>query len=286
MNLWSTLILNPMVNAMIWLYGLFGNSYFFAILILTGVIRLLVFPLTWQQMRSSQAMQDIQPELKKLQEKHKGDPETLQQKTMALYREKGVSPLGGCLPSLIQFPILIGLYQAITRTLAATPLQLINLSQHIYHVVPAWLPDATSLIPLHSHFLWLDLSAPDPYPVLPILVIATTFLQQRLLTPSNPDPQQAQMTRTMQFTMPLMIGWFSLTFPSGLSIYWIVSNVIGTLQYALLGRASLRNLFGTEDGSFSLMGLLGLSPAPEADSKSGSGGSRSGGSRSGNGRKK
>jgi membrane protein insertase Oxa1/YidC/SpoIIIJ len=117
-------------------------------------------------------------------------------------------------------------------------------------------------------------------------VIVTTFLQQRLLTPSNPDPQQAQMTRTMQFTMPLMIGWFSLTFPSGLSIYWIVSNVIGTLQYALLGRASLRNLFGTEDGSFSLMGLLGLSPAPEADSKSGSGGSRSGGSRSGNGRKK
>ena len=84
------------------------------------------------------------------------------------------------------------------------------------------------------------------------------------------------MSRTMQFTMPLMIGWFSLTFPSGLSIYWIVSNVIGTLQYALLGRASLKNLFGTEDGSFSLSGLLGLSPAPEADSKSGS---RSGGSR-------
>jgi YidC/Oxa1 family membrane protein insertase len=120
----------------------------------------------------------------------------------------------------------------------------------------------------------LDLSAPDPYPILPILVVATTFLQQRLLTPPNTDPQQAQMTRTMQFTMPLMIGWFSLTFPSGLSIYWIVSNVIGTIQYAVLGRASLKNLFGTEDGSFSLTGLLGLGSASE-DSKNGSGGSRS-----------
>jgi YidC/Oxa1 family membrane protein insertase len=283
MNLWSTLILNPMVNAMIWLYGLFGNSYFFAILILTGVIRLLVFPLTMQQMRSSQAMQEVQPELKKLQEKHKGDPETLQKKQMELYREKGVSPLGGCLPSLIQFPVLIGLYQAITRTLAATPLQLINLSQHIYSHVPAWLPNATSLIPLHSRFLWLDLSAPDPYPVLPILVVATTFLQQRLLTPPNADPQQAQMTRTMQFTMPLMIGWFSLTFPSGLSIYWIVSNVIGTAQYVVLGKASLKNLFGTEDGTFSLAGLLGLSPAPDANTK---GRSRSGGSRSDGSRRK
>ncbi|HEC23951.1 MAG TPA: membrane protein insertase YidC [Chloroflexi bacterium] len=271
--MWNLLILDPMVNILIWLYGLLGHNYVLAILVFTFLVRLIIFPLTWQQQKSMAAMQEIQPQLKKLQEKHKNDPETLQRKTMELYREKGVNPLGGCLPSVIQFPILIGLYQAITRSLAASPVQLLELSQHLYNPLPAalsWLPNATALIPLDSRFLWLDLAAPDPLPVLPILVVVTTFLQQKLLTPPSTDPQQATMSRTMQLTMPLFIGYISLTFPSGLSIYWILSNIIGTLQYVLLGRASLKNLFGTEDGSFSLSGFLGL-PQAEPDPKSRSG---------------
>ncbi len=269
--MWNTLILNPLVNAMIWLYGLLGNNIIWAILVLTILIRVIILPLTWQQQKSMAATQEIQPKLEELRKKHKGDPETLQQKTMELYREAGVNPLGGCLPTLIQFPILIGLYQAITRSLAASPIQLLDLSQHIYHPVPAflsWLPNAPALIPLNSHWLWLDLAQPDPYYILPILVVVTTFLQNKLLTPPSSDPNQAAMSRSMSLTMPLFIGYISLTFPAGLSIYWVAANLAGFAQYALMGRASLKNLFGTEDGSFSLSGLLGLpQPQPETSVK-------------------
>lgn len=267
--MWDLLLLNPMVNLLIWFYGLLGNSFVLAITLLTILIRLLVFPLTWQQQKSAAAMQELQPKLKGLQEKYKNDAETLQRKTMELYREAGVNPLGGCLPTLIQFPILIALYQAITRSLAASPLQLIDLSQHLYKL-PAgtldWLPRPITLIPLDSQFAWLSLAEPDPYFILPILVVVTTWLQQKMLTPPSSDAQGAAMSRSMQITMPLFIGYISLTFPSGLSIYWVLSNIIGFVQYAAMGRASLKNLFGTEDGSFSLSGLLGL-PQPEPEQK-------------------
>jgi len=266
--MWNTVILNPMVNALIWLYGLLGNNIILAILILTILIRLLVFPLTWQQQKSTAATAELQPKLEEIKKKHKGDQEIIQQKTMELYREAGVNPLGGCLPTLIQFPILIGLYQAITRSLAASPIQLLDLSQHIYQTLPAflsWLPNAQSLIPLNSHFLWLDLAAPDPYYILPALVVISTFLQNKLMTPPSADPNQASMSRSMQLTMPLFIGYISLNFPAGLSIYWVASNLAGFAQYAAMGRASMKNLFGTPDGSFSLKGLLGLPATPAVE---------------------
>jgi YidC/Oxa1 family membrane protein insertase len=264
--MWNAIFVDPMVNLMIWLYGLFGSSYMVSIVLVTVLIRLVTFPLTWQQQKSAAGMQTLQPELKKLQEKYKSDPETLQRKTMEMYREAGISPLGGCLPTLIQFPILIGLYEAITYSLAASPLQLINLSQHLYQRVPAWLPKATTLIPLNSRFWYMNLATPDPIYVLPILVVIITWLQQKILTPPSADAQSAAMSRSMQLTMPLFIGYISITLPSGLSVYWLVSGLIGFLQYAAMGKASLKNLFGTEDGSFSLPGLLGL-PQPEDKSK-------------------
>jgi YidC/Oxa1 family membrane protein insertase len=266
--MWNTLIIDPLVNLLIWFYGFFGNNYIIALLVLTVLIRLIVFPLTWRQQKSMNAMQEINPQLKEIQEKYKSDPETQQKKTMELYREAGVNPLGGCLPTVIQFPILIGLYQTITRSLAASPLQLIELSQHIYHPLPAslaWLPNPSDLIPLNSYVWWLNLAAPDPIYILPVLVVLTTWLQQKLMTPPSSggaQDQAAAMSRSMQVTMPLFIGYISLTLPSGLSIYWVVSNIIGIVTYTAMGRSSLKNLFGTEDGSFSLTGLLGL-PQPE-----------------------
>lgn len=270
MNLWNTLIQNPMINTLIWFYGIFGDNYLLSIIVLTIITRLIVFPLTWQQQKSAAAMQEIQPKLKEIQDKYKSDPETLQRKTMEMYREHGVNPLGGCLPTLIQFPILIGFYQAITRSLAASPIQLLELSQHIYNPLPqalAWLPNATALIPLDSTVGSLNLAAGPSSIIgysLPVLVVISTWLQQKLLTPpGGGEGQAAAMSRSMQLTMPLFIGYISLTFPTGLSIYWVTSNVIGIAQYMMMGRASLQNLFGTEDGSFSLSGLLGLSPPKE-----------------------
>jgi YidC/Oxa1 family membrane protein insertase len=231
--MWDLLILNPLVNSMIWLYGLLGHNIILAILILTIVIRLITFPLTWQQQKSMAHTQELQPKLADLKKKHANDPEALNAATMELYRKEGINPLGGCLPMLIQFPILIGLYQAITRSLAASPVQLLDLSQHIYPTLPgflSWLPDAQALIPLNSHFFWLNLAKPDPYFILPALVVISTFLQNKLMTPAsnaNADPNQAAMSRQMQLMMPLFIGYMSLQFPSGLSIYWIVSNLVG-----------------------------------------------------------
>jgi len=274
--LWNTAILKPMVNVLLWLYGLLGNNYVLAILIFTAITRLILWPLTRQQTKSSTAMQELQPKLKKLQEKHKDNPEEMNRKTWELYREAGVNPLGGCLPLLVQFPILIGLYQALRASLAAAPLELLTLSQYLYphQTLPGWLqwlPNAASLLPLNNHFWWLDLSKPDALFILPLLVVISTFLQNKLLTPPNPDPQQATMNGTMQLMMPLMIGWFSLSFPSGLSIYWIVANLIGIGQYAAMGRANVRNLLGEgPDGRFSWRALAGFPPAPEEPKKRGS----------------
>ena len=146
--------------------------------------------------------------------------------------------MGGCLPLLIQFPILIGLYQAIIQVLGATPLQLMDLSGRIL------IPGLDTLIPLQNHFLWLNLVQPDPYYVLPILVLVTTWLQQRLLMPPSTGDggQAAAMTRSMSTVMPIMFFFFSLSFASGLSIYFVVSNLIGIVQYSLMGKASLSNL--------------------------------------------
>ena len=271
--IWNTVIINPMVNAMLWLYGLLGHSYVLALLVFTLLTRLITWPLTIQQQKSSAAMTDMQPKLNALKEKYKNDQEKLSREQMALYREAGVNPLGGCLPLLVQFPILIGLYQALNQSLAAAPLDLMRLSQHIipHSKLPeflAWLPDATALLPLNNKFGWLNLASPDPLYILPVVVVLTTWLQNKLLTPASADPQQRAMGQTMQFTMPLMIGFFSLNFPSGLSIYWTVANIIGIGQYTAMGKAGLKNLFGTPDGSFSWRGLIGLPPAePESERK-------------------
>ena len=230
--MWDQLIINPMINAMLLFYSLLGQQFILAIIALTILIRILVFPLSLKQQRSMMVMQAMQrsKEWQDIQKKYKGDREKLAQEQMRLYREYGVNPAGGCLPTLIQFPVLIGLYQSILRVLAVSPLQLVDLAQRVY------LPGLAALVPLNDRFLWLNLGNPDPLYVLPILVVATTWAQQKLLTPPNPDPQAAGMNQTMQVMMPLMFGFFALSFSSALSIYFVISNVVGVVQYGIINR--------------------------------------------------
>ena len=123
-----------MVNALLIFYGLLGQQFILAIIALTITIRILVFPLSLKQQRSMTMMQSMQKskEWQDIQKKYKGDREKLAQEQMRLYREYGVNPAGGCLPTLIQFPVLIGLYQSINRVLAVTPLQLVDLAPRVY----------------------------------------------------------------------------------------------------------------------------------------------------------
>jgi len=238
-------ILNPFVTTLTFLYSILNGNIVLAIVLFTIIIRLVTYPLTMQQQRTTKATQKIQPELKKLQEKYKNDREKLSQAQMQLYKEYGVNPLGGCLPLVIQFPILIGLYQAIIMSLAATPTQLLNLSGRLM------IPGLDKLIPLNNMWLGLDLTQPPGGGGLvqfafPILVVVTTWLQFKMTMPSSPKPkdgekpakpdQSSMMTQSMGTVMPLMYGFFALNFSIGLSIYFIVSNIIGIAQYGMMGK--------------------------------------------------
>lgn len=250
-SIWSLLILNPMINTLMWIYSGLAQNFGLAIIFFTILVRLITYPLTASQMKSTKGMQDLQQSKKwqDIQKKHKGDREKLAQEQMKLYREMGVSPFGSCLPTLIQFPIIIGLYQAIIRALAVTPIQLLELTRHLY---PFY--SAAALIPLNNIFLWMDLSVPEKdyssiqifgfvIPILAILVVLTTFLQSRLMTPpSTAGDQGAQMGRAMNLYMPLFMGYLAYSFPSGLALYFITSNVVGIVQYGLMGRLDWRNL--------------------------------------------
>jgi YidC/Oxa1 family membrane protein insertase len=231
---------------LLYIYSLIGN-FGIAIIIFTILIRLITHPLTASQMKSSQGLQEMQnsKEWQEIQKKYKDDKQKLSQEQMRLYKEKGINPLGSCLPTLIQFPIIIGLYQAIIQTLAVTPLQLFNFSKHIYPFI-----DAAKIIPLNNLFLWMDLSQPERLhvfgigiPVLAIIVMITTYLQSKLMTPATAaNNQSAQMSQMMNIYMPLFIGYISFTLASGLALYFVVSNVVGIIQYGALGKVNWRNL--------------------------------------------
>ena len=239
--LWNGL-LSTFINILLFIYNLVGQNFGIAIILFTILIRIVTWPLNAQQMKGAKAMQDLQndKEWQNIQKKYAKDREKLAQEQMRIYREKGINPFGSCLPTLIQFPILIALYQSIIRALAATPLDLLKLSQSIN---TSFL-DIGSLIPLNSKFLWMNLGQPEPYYILAIVVAATTYIQSKLTLPpsTNPNDQSAAMGQSMTITMPLMLGWFALTFPSGLAVYFITSNVLGIVQYAAQGKANWSNL--------------------------------------------
>ena len=254
--MWDLLIINPMVNILFWIYSLIGN-FGVAIIIFTILIRMVTYPLTIQQMKGAQLTQEFQKSAKwqELQKKYKDDKQKLQEEQMKLYKEMGINPLGSCLPTLIQFPIIIGLYQAIIRALAVTPLQLQDLHKHIYSFM-----DAAKLIPINNHFLWMDLSQPErltlPFlsfgiPTLAIIVLVTTYLQQKLMTPSTGEPgeQGAQMMKAMNIYMPFLMGYLALTFASGLSLYFVAGNLISIVQYALMGKLNWSNLIPEKKGN-------------------------------------
>lgn len=173
-------------------------NYGVAIILMTIVIKTILYPLTVKQVKSMKAMQEMQPEMKKLQTKYKDKPELLQKEMAALYKNSGVNPLAGCLPLIAQMPILIGIFYAIRD----------------YTYIGS--PD----------FLWLtNLSHPDPFYILPVLSALTTYIQQKQTT-----TEINQQTKMMMIFMPIFIGWISFTFPAGLVIYWVVSNMMQIAQ--------------------------------------------------------
>ena len=176
-------------------------SYGWAIILLTIIVKMALYPLTVKQVKSMKAMQELSPKMKKIQEKYKDNPQVMQQKIGALYKDAGVNPLAGCLPLLIQMPILMGMYYSLYNFSYPTPES--------------------------AYFLWMtSMSDPDPLYILPVLSALTTFLQQKMTTTDSNNPQM----KMMMFIMPLFIGWISINFPSGLVLYWVTMNVVQIVQ--------------------------------------------------------
>jgi YidC/Oxa1 family membrane protein insertase len=211
-DIFIPLIIQPATEFLKFLYGLLG-SYGLAIIAFTFIIRIVLTPLMMQQVRAQKAMNALQPQLQEIQKKYAKDKEKLNQETMALYKEAGVNPLGGCLPLLIQMPILGGLYYA-----------LLNLSKTPEFRAP---------------FLWLpNLAEKEGFPyILIITMVASQFLYQRIMTPATPtaDPQQQATNRMMQF-MPLLFAVMFINFPSGIVLYWVMTNLVSIVQQYIIMR--------------------------------------------------
>ena len=239
--LWNEVIINPMTNGLLLLYSLLEENFILAIAIFTIIIRLATLPLNLRQQRSSMRMQELQPQIKVIQQKYRDNPQKMQEE----FHKIGYNPtetLTGCLPLLIQMPVLFGLFRVLRLVLASTPQSLFELTQRVYGWVAGFV-SISDLLPINSQFLWLNLGQPDPTFVLPLLVFGTMFLQQKYLSPApakqddkkgNQKGQQedaaASMQKSMQYTMPIMFGVFSLQFQAGLSVYFVLSNIIGIGQ--------------------------------------------------------
>lgn len=249
--MWDTIIINPMTNLLLWIYDILGHGphmFGLAIILFTILIKVITWPLNASQVKGAQAMQELQndKEWQEIQKKYAKDKERIAQEQMRIYKERGINPFASCLPTLIQFPIIIGLYQSITHALSVTPFDMLKLARAIYPF-----QNVEGIIPLNSTFLWMDLGRPESVqilgfalPTLAVVVALTTYVQSKLTMPTstNPNDQSAQMTGMMSIYMPLLLGWFALNFASGIAVYFITSNLLGIVQYAATGRANWSNL--------------------------------------------
>ena len=174
--------------------GNFGIS----IIVVTILIKILLLPLTLKQDKSMKEMKKLQPELEKIKQKYANDKQMLNIKTMELYKEHKVNPLGGCLPLLLQLPILFALFGVLR----------------------------SGIIPKDSSFLWLKLTDPDPFYILPVLNGAVSFLQQKLMGSADSNPQM----KNMMYVFPIMMIMISYKMPSGLQVYWLTSSILAVVQ--------------------------------------------------------
>jgi len=254
--LWSSLI-DFVGNILEFLYG-FTHNYGLAIILLTIIIRVLMYPLMQKQMTSMTETQRIQPLMQEIQRKYKSDKEKMNQELMKLYKEHNVNPMGGCLPLLIQMPILILFFQVLREFEYYIP------NTNVIDGGFLWIKNTAIVKVLENGAevakIVAGLAAPDqlfgvlpesvpmiggtPIGILPILVGATMYIQQKLTTPAMPSSSQSSSSsnpaagtqKMMTTIMPLMIGFISFTLPSGLSLYWVTSTVFGIGQQLLINK--------------------------------------------------
>jgi YidC/Oxa1 family membrane protein insertase len=268
-----TILAPPLGQLLSVLYNIWPNSYGVAIIMLTLLVSLLLFPLTLKQTRSMKAMQEIQPEIKKLQKEHKDDREELNKQMMALYQERNVNPAAGCLPLIIQMPIWFALFRVLRVQPSADDPTVLNPSD----IIPADSNLAQALLDGKTEFLGMDmLQSPQeaassglvdalPALLLIVIVVASGFYQTMQMTrrrknDNNPQPEnkQAQQMQTVAKIMPLFMGFISWGFPTGLVLYFAVSNLFRIGQQAVIFRMD-------DDGGDDVIGKAVVDDNPHPD---------------------
>jgi len=258
-SLFNTILIWPIINVLVTVYkGLlfvhFPFALGFAIIILTIIIRFILYPLTTSQLKASKKMQDLNPHITNLKNKHKGDSKTLQQETMKLYKDHGVNPAAGCLPVIIQLPIIWGLYSALQQIASLKP-DVINKIVYFdaLKLTKAWDPNFFG-VSLGSNPSQLISTIGPIILIVPLLTALFQFIQSKMMF-SKPKAQEGLVKKgekkksddfasTFQsqamYIFPVMIGFFSYTFPVGLSLYWNTFTIFGIAQqYRVSGLGGL-----------------------------------------------
>lgn len=259
-QIWSLFLYQPIINGLIILYRIFGNNLGLAIISLTVIIRFLSMPLMKPQLEASKKMQELAPQLDKLKNKYKNDKQKFAQAQLELYRKSGLNPAAGCLPQIIQFLVLIALYQAFTHVLRPDGAAVAEkLNQVLYSFVR--LPASSSL---NLRFLWLDLGKPDvikisTLPNLPGLFLVLSavfqFLSAKMMAPqaklgqetaketeTKSDDFSSAMQTQMIYMFPLMTLLVGFSFPSGLVLYWLIFSLVSVVQqYYVSGWGGLQS---------------------------------------------
>ena len=223
-EIFTIALMNPLINLLVFLTHLLGNSFGLAIIAFTILVRVATFPLTLRQLHTTRAMQSIQPKIQEINKKY-SDPKRRQEEVMKLYRESGTNPLSCLGPLLLTFPVFIALYSAIRIALPNSPEALEKLSSHVYDW--SYLQHA---LPLREHFLGVDLRANGGDSIIGYVFVAlvagTTWVQSKTTVSASTDERvraQMQMTNVM---LPFMFAFFALSFPIGVSLYWVVNSLV------------------------------------------------------------
>ncbi len=239
-DFFNTIITQPLLNLLVLIDSLTLKDFGLAVVVITIIVRAIIWPLYSKSLHGQKALKEIQPEITALQKKYKDKPQELQKAMMELYKEKEVNPFASCLPTLLQLPLLIGLYWVFIKFKDPSFVQLNDASHGVLTTLYGWVkefPTVKSLIEGSQQlsttlFGLVDLAKPNIF--LALLAGATQFLQTKMLTPQKPDDPTQKAMSGMVYLFPIITILISMSLPSALPLYWTVSTIIASLQQYLI----------------------------------------------------
>lgn len=247
-NIYNTLLYYPLVNLLVIFYQILGQNLGLAIIAITILIKVVTYPLTKPSLQLAKKQKELQPEIQKLKAQYK-NKQVFAQKQMELYKKHGINPAAGCLPQIVQLVILFALYRVFTTILGNSGVVGEELNSILYFERFALEVGET----INTQFLYLDLTKPDPYFIIPVLAAASQFLLSKLMvantskmekpvkqTPSKEDDFMMIMQKQSMYILPIFTLVIGISLPSGLVLFWFISTLIALIQYLMLNKKDFK----------------------------------------------